>query len=535
MLQMNAKKLIETNAWRILKETQKPEICYINSSLYKTLDLKNYILEECGLYLDISKQFINKEIISNLISLAKELNLKSEIEDLFTGKIVNFTEFRAALHSELRKNNSEINPLLLQEIEVSKFNLSNFCSAIHNSHKKSISGRPFKYVVNIGIGGSDLGPRMVCEALKDYKNLLDVHFISNIDIADLNRVLGQVFLDQTLFIISSKTFATTETITNANTIKQIMIDKFGIESINTNFIAVSTNVEACVKFGIAEENIFKFWDWVGGRFSLWSAIGLSIALQIGWNGFEELLSGANEMDKHFRATPLERNLPVILALLGVWNRNFMDFRATALIPYSRALARLPDYMQQLEMESNGKSINKFGEKVNYKTSGVLFGVSGTDAQHSFFQMLHQGSDIIPVDFVGIRSHSESLHSNILNANLIAQAEALLIGKNIEKVKEENIGIPDEIIPHKVFEGNRPSTILLLQKLDPRNLGKLIALYEHKTYVQGVIWQINSFDQWGVELGKQLAKSILTDFENESIANHDESTLSAINKIKKPLD
>lgn len=535
MLQINQKKLIDTDSWRVLEETKKPEKCYINSSFFNSADLESLIIEECGLYLDISKQFINKEIINNLISLANELNLNSEIENLFNGKIVNFTEFRAALHTELRNIKSEINPILLQEIEESKLNLSNFCSSIHNSSKKGFTDKAFKYVVNIGIGGSDLGPRMVCEALKDYRNLLEVHFISNIDIVDLQRVLSQVQLDETLFIICSKTFTTTETITNANTIKQIMVDKFGIESINTNFIAVSTNVEACVKFGIAKENIFKFWDWVGGRFSLWSAIGLSIALQIGWAGFEELLAGANEMDKHFRTTPFERNLPILLALLGVWNRNFMDFRSNALIPYSRALAKLPDYMQQLEMESNGKSINKFGEKVSYKTSGVIFGVSGTDAQHSFFQMLHQGSDIIPVDFIGICSHSETLHSNILNANLIAQAEALLIGKSIEKVKEENQGIPAEIIPHKVFEGNRPSTILLLEKIDPRNLGKLIALYEHKTFVQGVIWQINSFDQWGVELGKQLAKSILADFDSESISNHDESTISAINKIKKPLD
>lgn len=532
---MNVKKLIETDAWGLLEETKKPEKCYINSSNFNSSDLKSLIIEECGIYLDISKQFLDKEILNNLISLANELNLKTEIENLFKGKIVNFTEIRAALHTELRNIKYEINPILLQEIVDSKLNLSNFCNSVHNSKKRSITGNSFKHVVNIGIGGSDLGPRMVCEALKDYRNLLDVHFISNIDIVDLQRVLNQVELGETLFIICSKTFTTTETITNANTIKQIMIEKFGIESINTNFVAVSTNVESCIKFGIAEENIFKFWDWVGGRFSLWSAIGLSIALQIGWAGFEELLAGANEMDKHFLTAPFERNLPVLLALLGVWNRNFMDFRSNALIPYSRALAKLPDYMQQLEMESNGKSINKFGEKVSYKTSGVVFGVSGTDAQHSFFQMLHQGSDIIPVDFIGICSHSETMHSNILNANIIAQAEALLIGKSIEKVKEENIGMPQELIPHKVFEGNRPSTILLLNQLDPRNLGKLIALYEHKTFVQGAIWQINSFDQWGVELGKQLAKSILVDFENDSVSSHDESTLSAISKIKKPLD
>jgi len=535
MLQMNAKKLINTVSWRVLEEIQKPDKCYINSENFNSNDLNSLILEQNGLYLDISKQFINKDILDKLFNLAKELNIYSEIESLFTGKLVNFTEIRAALHTELRNVKSEIIPDLLYDIKNSKQLLSNFCNSIHSSKKLSITGKPFKSVVNIGIGGSDLGPRMVCEALKEHKNLLDIYFVSNIDIIDLQRALSQVDIGETLFIISSKTFTTTETITNATTIKQILIDKFGIDSIRTNFVAVSTNVAACVEFGIVEENIFKFWDWVGGRFSLWSAIGLSVALQIGWDGFEQFLTGANEMDKHFRTAPIESNLPIILAMLGVWNRNFMDFRASALIPYSRALAKLPDYMQQLEMESNGKSINKFGEKITYKTAGVIFGVCGTDAQHSFFQMLHQGSDLIPVEFIGIRQHSETLHSNILNANLIAQSEALLIGKSIEKVKEENQTIAAELIPHKVFEGNRPNTLLLIDKLDAKTLGKLIALYEHKTFVQGIIWQINSFDQWGVELGKQLAKSILADFENDLVSYHDSSTLSAINKIKKPLD
>jgi glucose-6-phosphate isomerase len=422
--------------------------------------------------------------------------------------------------------------------------MKSFVEKVHNGEWVGATGQRITDVVNIGIGGSHLGPAMATRALSLYNTTgIKVHYVSNVDGEDITEVLRKINPATTLFIIASKTFTTLETMKNAQTAKNWFLKEFAKDEsyISKHFIALSTNTKACVEFGINPENMFEFWDWVGGRYSLWSAIGLSTALAIGWDNFEEMLKGAYEIDRYFRSTPFEINIPVIYALIDFWYSTFWKFSSIAVIPYSHYLALLPSFLQQLEMESNGKYIDKSGRKVNYNTCRIVWGEVGTNSQHSFFQLLHQGTEIIPVDFIGFVNPIQQIgdHHDWLISNMLAQAEALMIGKDASAVENELIakGIEaDEILkllPHKVFEGNRPSNVFLIDSLSPRSLGKIIAIYEHKVFVLGILWQINSFDQWGVELGKELSKKIFNDiYSQENLDKHDNSTNELINYYKK---
>jgi glucose-6-phosphate isomerase len=393
--------------------------------------------------------------------------------------------------------------------------------------------------VNIGIGGSDLGPLMVTEALKHYKNQLRTHFVSNVDGDHVHEILKELNPETTLFVIVSKTFTTQETLSNANTIRKWFLKSATEEDVSKHFAAVSTNAEKISEFGIADENVFPMWDWVGGRFSLWSAVGLSISLAIGYENFQELLSGANEMDTHFRTASFNENIPVILALLSIWYNNFYEAETEAVIPYTQYLNRFSAYLQQGMMESNGKSVDRDGNFTKYQTGTIIWGEPGTNAQHAFFQLIHQGTKLIPADFIGFKEslHGDSDHHNKLMANFFAQTEALMNGKTAAEVRQELeakkmvANEVEELVPFKTFEGNKPTNTLLIEKLTPKTLGMLIAMYEHKIFVQGVVWNIYSFDQWGVELGKQLASTILEDINNSEIAKHDSSTLNLLHFFK----
>jgi glucose-6-phosphate isomerase len=419
--------------------------------------------------------------------------------------------------------------------------MKRFCAQVHSGEWVGYTGKTITDIVNIGIGGSDLGPAMICDALEPYGiDGMIAHFVSNVDGTDLSTTLEKLDPETTLFVIASKTFTTQETITNAESARTWFLKTAQQIDVAKHFVAVSTNAEAVSAFGIDTNNMFEFWDWVGGRYSLWSAIGLPIALYVGMENFERLLAGGHEMDNHFRNAPLEENLPVIMALLGVWYANFFNARTQAIVPYDHSLARFPSHMQQLDMESNGKFINREGARISYKTGPVIWGTPGTNGQHAYFQLIHQGTQLIPVDFVlPVNSHyPEYDHQSILLANGLAQAEALMKGKTAEEVRAELVSegydgkALEDLLPHKVFPGNRPSNILLFPKLTPEMLGQLVALYEHKVFVQGVIWNVNSFDQWGVELGKQLAKAILPDLlQDGDIAEHDSSTTSMIELIR----
>jgi len=504
-----------------------------------------YSIQFQDVYFDFSKNYLNQDILNELIEIANDRNLKDKIEEMFTGEKINKTENRAVLHTALRNFSSnpvyvdgdDVMPKIRRVLEQMK----DFTNAIHSGEWKGFTGKSIDTVVNIGIGGSHLGPAFVTSALYHYHlEGIKVYFASNIDADDILQILSRCNPETTLFLIASKTFTTLETMTNAQTAKRwfqsAIPDKLAIAR---HFIALSTNQKACLEFGIPRENMFEFWDWVGGRYSLWSAIGLSIALAVGWENFEELLRGAYEIDRHFRSTPFDKNIPVIYGLIGYWYRTFWSYNANAVIPYSHLLSDLPLYLQQLDMESNGKSIDLDGKLVNYPTGQLIWGDAGTNSQHSFFQYLHQGTDVIPIDFIGILepNHPEIEHHKWLLSNMIAQSEALMIGKSRDLVLQElkNLNIPEDeiekLLPHKVFTGNRPSNVFLLNKLTPRSLGKLLAIFEHKVFVQGVLWSINSFDQWGVELGKQLAKIIKNDIESSvPCKNHDGSTNHLINLI-----
>ncbi|TXI92947.1 MAG: glucose-6-phosphate isomerase [Neisseriales bacterium] len=503
---------------------------------------KNYSLQHEGLHFDFSKNRINKTTLAMLLELAKQVNLPHHINEMFNGGKINNTENRAVLHTALRSEEASIlvdNKNIMSDVLVVKKQMQNFCHKIHNGEHLGFSGQKITHIVNIGIGGSDLGPVLVCQALKPYRQTgMKIDFISSVDGYMLNDVLTDVNPETTLFVVASKTFTTQETMTNAMSARKWFLAKTNNNSaaIAKHFIALSTNEKAVTEFGIAKENMFAFWDFVGGRYSLWSAIGLSIALYIGYDNFEQLLAGANSMDKHFRnTTDLSQNIPVILALLGIWYVNFFDFRSLILSPYNTRLTRFPAYVQQLEMESNGKSVNKTGERINYNTCPVVWGDSGINGQHAYYQLLHQGSQIIPMDIIVALSDkfSNKEHNDILWSNAIAQAEAFMCGKTYETAKSELLaqGMNEvdatEIAKHKIFEGNRPSNMIMLPEISPYYLGMLIALYEHKTFVQGVIWDINSFDQMGVELGKQLAKAVLKDIESANISDHDDSTVAII--------
>lgn len=503
---------------------------------------KNYSLQHEGLHFDFSKNRINKTTLAMLLELAKQVNLPHHINEMFNGGKINNTENRAVLHTALRSEEASIlvdNKNIMSDVLAVKKQMQNFCHKIHNGEHLGFSGQKITHIVNIGIGGSDLGPVLVCQALKPYRQAgMKIDFISSVDGYMLNDVLTDVNPETTLFVVASKTFTTQETMTNAMSARKWFLAKTNNNSaaIAKHFIALSTNEKAVTEFGIAKENMFTFWDFVGGRYSLWSAIGLSIALYIGYDNFEQLLAGANSMDKHFRnTTDLSQNIPVILALLGIWYVNFFDFRSLILSPYNTRLTRFPAYVQQLEMESNGKSVNKAGERINYNTCPVVWGDSGINGQHAYYQLLHQGSQIIPMDIIVALSDkfSNKEHNDILWSNAIAQAEAFMCGKTYETAKSELLaqGMNEvdatEIAKHKIFEGNRPSNMIMLPEISPYYLGMLIALYEHKTFVQGVIWDINSFDQMGVELGKQLAKAVLKDIESANISDHDDSTVAII--------
>lgn len=493
---------------------------------------------------DFSKNRITKDTISILLELADEVNLKDAITKYFSGEAINQTENRAVLHTALRAKKSDsvlvdgIN--VVPEVYQVKEHIKSFTNAIISGSKKGFSGKTFTDVVNIGIGGSDLGPAMVVEALKFYKNHLKAHFVSNVDGDHVHEILKELNPETTLFVVVSKTFTTQETLSNATTIKKWFLTHAKQEDVSKHFAAVSTNTEKIAEFGISAENVFPMWDWVGGRFSLWSAVGITIALAVGYENFDALLQGANEMDDHFKSTEFDSNIPVIMALLSIWYNNFHNAETEAIIPYTQYLSRFSAYLQQGIMESNGKSVDRNGKSVDYQTGTIIWGEPGTNSQHAFFQLIHQGTKLIPADFIGFKEslHGDTDHHNKLMANFFAQTEALMNGKATEDVlselKEKNLTKEDieKLLPFKVFTGNKPTNTFLINKLTPKNLGALIAAYEHKIFVQGVVWNIFSYDQWGVELGKQLATNILKDIESSEISDHDTSTLNLLQDFKK---
>ena len=471
----------------------------------------------CGILLDYSKQRIDDTVRLNLLALACQQNVETWRDAMFAGEAINHTEDRAVLHTALRLpkgqtltyQGEDINVAIQQVLD----RIRAFSDRVRDGSWLGYTGKPIRTIVNIGIGGSDLGPLMVCMALSPWAQKgMELHFVSNVDGRHLTDALKNANPETTLFVVASKTFGTMETLMNAKTARQWMLDQgCPTAQICQHFVAVSTNVEAASQFGIAPENVFPFWNWAGGRYSVWSAIGLSVALYIGADNFEQFLAGAHAMDTHFKAAPLEQNLPVLMAMMGVWNGNFLGAQALSIAPYHQRLTRLPAYLQQLEMESNGKSVRRDGTRADYATAPILFGEAGTNGQHAYFQLLHQGTAIIPVDFIAVAQDDAGLpeHNQALLANCLAQSKAMAMGKDLEQVRAELPDAPAELLPHRVFEGNRPSSTLLLDALTPKTLGSLLALYEHKVLVQSIIWDINAFDQWGVELGKSLAQQLLS--------------------------
>lgn len=489
---------------------------------------------------DFSKNFINEEILAALVAAAKESGLENLRDDMFKGEKINFTEKRAVYHAALRNVINEPMQVdgksVVEEVNDVLKHMEEFSEQIRSGEWKGYSGKPLTTIINIGIGGSDLGPVMVTEALKPYgqKNMT-LHFVSNIDGTHLAEAIKDANPETTLFLIASKTFTTAETCTNANSAKTWFLENGGSqEAIAKHFVALSTNKEEVTKFGIDSANMFGFESWVGGRYSVWSAIGLSVALYIGYKNFHEFLSGANAMDKHFRETSLEQNIPVLGGLLSVWYSNFYGAQTHLVSPFDQYLHRFPAYLQQLSMESNGKAVTRNGKMVQYTTGPILFGEPATNAQHSFYQLLHQGTKLIPTDFIlAAESHNpiaNNKHQIMLASNFFAQAEALMVGKTPEQLKAESTS--DELVPHKTFLGNRPTTSILAQKITPGTLGALIVYYEHLTFTEGAIWNINSFDQWGVELGKSLAKTIQAELDDPSkTGSHDSSTAGLISAFK----
>ena len=534
-----------TAAWKLLGENFKET---------KSLQLKDlfaddkeratkFTLRFQEFIVDYSKNRITDETLSLLLQLAEEVNLKDAIEKVFNGDPINQTEGRAVLHTALRAKKTETVMVsgvnIIPEVYRIKEQLRQFSEDVINGQRKGYTGKAFTDIVNIGIGGSDLGPLMVTEALKYYKNHLRTHFVSNVDGDHVYEILKELNPETTLFIIVSKTFTTQETLSNANTIREWFLKSATERDVAKHFAAVSTNTKKISEFGIGDENVFPMWDWVGGRFSLWSAVGLSISLAIGYENFEALLAGANEMDTHFKTANFDENIPVILALLSIWYNNFYAAETEAIIPYTQYLNRFSAYLQQGMMESNGKSVDRDGNFTNYQTGTIIWGEPGTNAQHAFFQLIHQGTKLIPADFIGFKDslHGDSDHHNKLMANFFAQTEALMNGKTADEVRQEleAAKMPENeikaLLPFKTFEGNKPTNTLLIDKLTPKTLGMLIAMYEHKIFVQGIVWNIYSFDQWGVELGKQLASRILKDINNSDIAKHDSSTLNLLHFFK----
>lgn len=507
---------------------------------------EKYSLKLETMLLDYSKNRITEKTMKYLLRLAEECQLKEKIEEMFNGDRINITENRPVLHTALR--NRANTPVyvdgknVMPEINAVLAKMKSFSDAVRFGTFKGATGKKLTNIVNIGIGGSDLGPVMATEALRKYwAKDINCYFISNIDGTACAEVLNKVDPETTLFIVASKTFTTIETLTNAKTCRRWLVEALGEHAVAKHFVALSTNTAEVEKFGINPENMFEFWDFVGGRYSMWSAIGLSIAIAVGMDNFERMLDGAYAMDCHFRSAPFEQNIPVIVALLGIWYNNFFNLKSYAVVPYDEYLKFVPAYLQQLDMESNGKFVSNNNEFLKYVTAPVLFGGPGTNVQHSFFQLIHQGTTIVPCDFIiPAISHNEiGEHHEILVANVLAQGEALMRGKTVKEAYEEMIkaGKSKEeanfLKKFKSFEGNRPSNTIVFKKIDPYTLGMLIAMYEHKIFVQGVIWNIDSFDQWGVELGKQLAKNILPELEGEAFGiRHDSSTNGLIRYIKR---
>jgi glucose-6-phosphate isomerase len=532
--------LTQRAAWKAL-ETHHEQVKNTNLKSLFAEDpgrATQFTVEAAGLFLDYSKNRINADTRKLLLQLAQESGLRERIDAMFRGEKINITEKRAVLHVALRAPKGEsilvdgedVVPAVHEVLD----KMTAFADRLRSGEWKGHTGKRIRNVVNIGIGGSDLGPVMAYEALKFYSDRsLVFRFVSNVDGTDFAEAVVDLDPEETLFIISSKTFTTLETMTNAHTARDWAIAGLKDEkAIAKHFVAVSTNDKEVTKFGIDTANMFGFWDWVGGRYSMDSAIGLSTMLAIGPVNFRALLDGFHQMDEHFRTAPFESNMPVLLGLLTVWYTNFFDAQTMAVLPYEQYLKRFPAYLQQLTMESNGKHVTLEGEHVNYDTGPIYWGEPGTNGQHSFYQLIHQGTRLIPCDFIGFEKSLNPLgrHHDILLANVFAQAEALAFGKTAEQVKAE--GTPDWLVPHRVFEGNRPSNVLLAERLTPETLGKLVALYEHSVFTQGTIWQIDSFDQWGVELGKVLAQHIIGEIESTAPLQHDASTNNLISRYRK---
>ena len=542
--------LTESPAWKALQEHHSKIAPLQMRDLFAqdAQRFEKFSLRYDDILLDFSKNRITEETRRLLLNLARQADLEGWRDKMFSGEKINVTEDRAVLHIALRNRANRPIPVdgqdVMPEVNLVLAHMKAFSESVRSGEWKGYTGKPITDIVNIGIGGSDLGPVMVTEALKPYARPgLNAHFVSNIDGTHIAETLKVVSPETTLFLVASKTFTTQETLTNAHTARDWFMQSAKDESaVAKHFAALSTNADAVSQFGIDTKNMFGFWDWVGGRYSLWSAIGLSIALYIGFENFEELLSGAFDMDTHFQNAPLDQNLPVILGLVGLWYNDFFDAQTQAILPYDQYMHRFPAYFQQGDMESNGKSVDRSGNRItDYQTGPILWGEPGTNGQHAFYQLIHQGTKLIPCDFLAPVETQNPLgkHHDILLSNFFAQTEALMRGKTAEEARKELEagGMSgeklDALVPHKVFTGNRPTNSILFQKLTPRTLGRLIALYEHKIFTQGIIWNINSFDQWGVELGKQLAKAILPELDAPGeITAHDSSTNGLINDYKK---
>ncbi len=546
-------KIIDSNEWQDLKKHFDDIKNVQMRDLFKDdkQRFEKFHLALDDFLFDFSKNRINDKTLGLLNKLAIKADVEGWRAKQFSGEKINTTEDRAVLHTALRSQDN--NPVVVDGVDVKPEVLKvlkqveNFSNSINDGSWKGFTGKKINTIVNIGIGGSDLGPAMVCKALQPFSHKdLHIHFVSNVDGTDLALTLEQCDPETTLFIVASKTFTTQETMTNAFSARHWFLNHAkNNDAISQHFVAVSTNTEKVKEFGINEENMFIFWDWVGGRYSLWSSIGLSISIYLGFENFKELQTGAYEMDQHFLNAPIEKNMPIQMALIGIWYNNFFKFNTQAILPYDQGLSLLPSYLQQADMESNGKFIDRDGNRVCLETGPVIWGESGTNGQHAFYQLIHQGTQFVPCDFImPIKSHynpgdKKNLHHKILMSNLLAQSQSLMMGKTIDEARSEliNSGLSDQeissLLPHRSFEGNRPSNTILFEKLTPKNLGKLIALYEHKIFVQGIIWNINSFDQWGVEYGKQIARLVLPKIQGEKTTScFDASTNNLIDYIKK---
>ncbi|MFA5984733.1 MAG: glucose-6-phosphate isomerase [Methylococcaceae bacterium] len=537
--------LTQSEAWKTLQNHYNEIHHQSLRNIFETdpLRFKKFSLTLNDILFDYSKNRITEQTIPLLLNLAKQANLESKIKAMFSGDKINGTENRAVLHTALRNRASS--PVfvdgqdVMPNINAVLEKMRRFTTQVRSGEWKGYTGKTITDIVNIGIGGSDLGPKMATTALAPYApKALKVHFVSNIDQADLLETLKQISPETSLFLIASKTFTTHETMTNANSARRWFLDSAKDETaIAKHFIAISTNTKKITEFGIDAENMFEFWDWVGGRYSLWSSIGLSIALYVGMDNFEQMLEGANDVDNYFRDTPFEQNIPVIMAMLGIWYNNFFNAESHAILPYDQSMRHFTDYFQQGDMESNGKSVDVNGEPVDYSTGQIIWGQPGTNGQHAFYQLIHQGTKLIPCDFLAAANSHFNLpeHHDILISNFLAQPEALMKGKTETEVKQELKGHDLEnsvLIASKAFTGNKPSNTFLFKKLTPKTLGSLIAFYEHKIFVQGIIWNINSFDQMGVQLGKVLANVILPELQNDGIVeSHDCSTNALINTYK----